>query len=151
MASASQDGTVKLWAVTRGVVLQTLTDHSGPVLSVAFNPQNDYLASGSEDGDTIVWSVKSIVEGHIDHQIKTTLTHTQHTGAVWCLDFSPNGQYLASGGADRTIWVWDFKEDQIYRLAAEHGDAVTAVAFNPDKTMLVTGSLDRRIKLVMNF
>jgi WD40 repeat protein len=67
------------------------------------------------------------------------------------LDFSPNGQYLASGGADRTVWIWDFKEDQIYRLAVEHRDAVTAVAFSPDKTMLMTGSMDRRIKLVMNF
>ena len=30
-----------------------------------------------------------------------------HSGSVWCMEFSPDGKYLATGGADKIINVWE--------------------------------------------
>jgi len=46
LATASFDSLVKLWDIERGVDVLTLTKHTEPVYSVAFNPTGDLLASG---------------------------------------------------------------------------------------------------------
>jgi WD40 repeat protein len=38
----------------------------------------------------------------------TVATHVlaEHTDEVWTIEWSPNGQYLASAGKDKTIHIW---------------------------------------------
>ncbi|MEO0541727.1 MAG: hypothetical protein AAFZ80_12820 [Cyanobacteria bacterium P01_A01_bin.105] len=55
VASASDDGTVKLWDRS-GRELQTLEGHSGSVLSVSFAPDGNTLATASGDGTVILWN-----------------------------------------------------------------------------------------------
>ena len=50
IASGSRDQTVKLWDVSSGRCLETLTDHSDGVNSVCFSPDGKTLVSGSRDG-----------------------------------------------------------------------------------------------------
>ncbi|MFO8039910.1 MAG: WD40 repeat domain-containing protein, partial [Sodalinema sp.] len=38
---------------------------------------------------------------------KITKTFREHTGSVFSVCFSPNGQLLASGGDENTIRIWD--------------------------------------------
>ena len=49
LASASMDGTVKLWDAASGRELRTLTGHTSPVLTVAFSPDGRALASAGGD------------------------------------------------------------------------------------------------------
>jgi WD40 repeat protein len=49
LASASRDGTVRLWDTATGALQQTLQGHSDAVMSVAFSPDSELLASASGD------------------------------------------------------------------------------------------------------
>ncbi|MEM7554100.1 MAG: hypothetical protein AAF378_08365, partial [Cyanobacteria bacterium P01_A01_bin.84] len=54
-ATASSDGTVKLWN-PEGKELQTLKGHSGSVYSVAFSPDGKTIATASDDRTVKLWN-----------------------------------------------------------------------------------------------
>jgi WD40 repeat protein len=58
LASGSYDNTIKLWRVSDGRLMKTLTGHGSSVLSVAFSPDGKTLASGSEDNTIKLWGVE---------------------------------------------------------------------------------------------
>lgn len=57
LASGHQDGTIKVWRVTDGALLTTLTTEGEGIKSLAFHPDGLALASGSVDGSIRLWSV----------------------------------------------------------------------------------------------
>jgi hypothetical protein len=57
IASASRDDTVRLWRVSDGVLLRTLTGHTSAVKSVAFSPDGSLIASASIDATIRLWRV----------------------------------------------------------------------------------------------
>ncbi len=58
VATSSIDGAIQLWAFEDGAHLGTLEDHTMPVLTLAFHPQNALLASGGGDNRMVVWGVE---------------------------------------------------------------------------------------------
>ena len=53
LASGSDDNTIRMWRVSDGTLLSTLEGHTGPVLSVAFDPSEEVSAGRSlPDGVT---------------------------------------------------------------------------------------------------
>jgi len=60
VATASVDNTVKLWN-SNGLLLTTLTGHTGGVRKGVFSPQGTFLVSTSMDQTAIVWNVKRIL------------------------------------------------------------------------------------------
>ena len=56
IASSSTDGTVHLWDACTGNQ-HTLTTHTNSVESVAFSPDGSTLASGSADGQVLLWEL----------------------------------------------------------------------------------------------
>jgi WD40 repeat protein/serine/threonine protein kinase len=76
-------------------------------------------------------------------QLRTTLVAPE---TALCLDFSPDGQYLAAGCNDSSVRVWDINDTHA-ELASVigHMRSVTDVAFSPDGTALVSCGDDRRV------
>ncbi|KAG6473109.1 hypothetical protein ZIOFF_067016 [Zingiber officinale] len=99
IASASFDSTIKLWDAEYGRLLCSMNGHKGPVYSVAFSPNGEYLASGSLDQSLHIWSVK---EGRI---MKTY----RGRGGIFEVCWNREGEKIAACFANSIICVMDFR------------------------------------------
>ncbi|KAK3953026.1 hypothetical protein QBC32DRAFT_128536, partial [Pseudoneurospora amorphoporcata] len=118
--------------------LQTLEGHSSSVSSVAFSPDGQRLASGSDDRTIKIWDPASG---------SCLQTLTGHSSTVVSVAFSPDGQRLASGSGDNTIKIWDPASGSCLQTLTGHSSIVVSVAFSPDGQRLASGSYDHTIKI----
>src|SRR6476661_7739738 len=118
--------------------LHTLTGHKNLIYSVAFSPNGEVVASGSDDKTIKLWGVK-------DGQEIVTLAG--HTNLVYFVAFSPDGETLASSSWDRTVKIWRVKDGKLLRTITGHTDSVRCIAFSPNGEFLASGSHDNTIKI----
>ena len=62
-----------------------------------------------------------------------------HKDQILTLDISVNGSLLASGGKDKTIVIWDFKEKRIVKTLSYQESYVTSVKISPNGRYLLSG------------
>ncbi|MEM9090256.1 MAG: hypothetical protein AAGC93_16095, partial [Cyanobacteria bacterium P01_F01_bin.53] len=129
IASASEDGTVKLWDRS-GRELQTLADHSDWVRSVSFSPDGSTVASASEDGTVKLW----------DRSGRELQTLEGHSSGVRSVSFSPDGSTIASASADGTVILWNFDLDDLMAKTCHWlHDYINNPATPPDDKALCEG------------
>ncbi|KAG1459361.1 hypothetical protein G6F56_006178 [Rhizopus delemar] len=70
-----------------------------------------------------------------------------HVGAVYCVEFSPNGALLASGSFDKTVRIWDTASAQKETHCLKgHALNISDLAWTPDSSMLLSGAYDETCK-----
>ena len=112
--------------------------HSSPVISLAFSPDGQTLASGDQNGKLKIWEVRTGKEKY---------SLAAHDRPIWSIAYHPNGETIASGSQDRTIKLWQPKKGKKVGTFNGHSNAVFSIAFSPDGKTLVSGSYDRKIIL----
>jgi WD40 repeat protein len=142
LASASDDGTAKLWDAKSGKLLRTIADRDSSVsaiCAVAFSPDGGRLAGAiTEDTTARIW----------DTATGRQLCELQgHTGNVTRLVFSPDGQRLATASEDHTVKVWKTDTGRELITLVGHVDGVAGVAFSPDGGRLVSASYDHTVRV----
>jgi WD40 repeat protein len=145
LASASNDGTVKLWRwdAARPDAPQELL-HSLPVRHygfgdcVAFIPKSERLVTVAEEHYVKIWDAMTGEE----------LTRLRgHSGDVIAVAVSPDGRWLASAGEDTTIVLWDMETWERRHTLRGHTGMVMSLAFSHDSQRLVSGSRDGTVKV----
>ena len=64
--STSDDATVKIWDLRKGQILYSLYGHEGSTNCATFSPLGDYLLSGGNDQNIVIWTT-NMNERKIEH------------------------------------------------------------------------------------
>ncbi|WP_165226845.1 serine/threonine-protein kinase [Aquisphaera insulae] len=136
LATAEEDGVVRVWDTSDGRMIAECRGHARKALSVSFRGDGRRLVTTSADGTVRRWDPATGMEDGAPYE--------QHSGETLAAVYSPNGDWVASGGTDRTVRVW--RTTDLHDVAVLHGHTgvVRQLAFAPDGRRLASASQSGR-------
>lgn len=139
LASASFDGTVRIWDPAGPRLRTTLAEHDGDVIGVDFSPDGTRLASASRDGRARIWDFATG---------KLLSTLEGHGAPLHLLTYSPDGTRIATAGDEPSVLVWDAHSGALlHTLQAEGEHHVRGLAFTPDGASIMTAGTDAKARV----
>ncbi len=177
LASASDDHTARLWAISNQQNTLIYKGHNAPVSTIAWDPTSSQLASGGRDDSVQLWKpdgsrqhaftrlgapVSALVWAN---NLGSVLAGTQGTGihdlllsgrelknpiarlVVHSLALSPDGLYLAIGDHTGQILVYRTSNAQRMAFYTLHRGPVLALAWSHNGALLASGGVDHQVHL----
>lgn len=115
-------------------LIQHVTQNSNVTgLSQRKDREHEIVSSGT-DGRILFWDVDypdPVGCLQLDHEVRFT-----------CVDVSPEGRYIACGGADTILYIFDLNTCGCIQECAGHSGAIESVAWSPDQKQLVSVGKD---------
>ena len=133
LATASSDGTVRVWDTARGDTLHTLNGQTGKQLAVAISPDGRCAAAAGAQGTVNLWNIDT---GALIRNVG------DHTAAINALAYSPDGRAIVSAGSDGAARIWDVETGTALRTLVGHLNDITSVACAPTGFRVATASSD---------
>ncbi len=146
LASGSADGTIKLWSIRDGALLETLNLLTTHINKMIFSPDGSYLVSCEWDGTV---KLRTMPDGELEKTIEVDQLPLDE------MSISSYGDVMATATRDQKIQLWSFPDGELLATMGEgvsgllqkHGDTITEMLFTPDGRLLVTSSDDEKVKL----
>ena len=135
--TGSFDYSAILWDFQDQRLIKSLDGHEGPVTSVAFVTEKKAITA-SDDNTAIFWDLDTG---------SPIFKFAAHTHKVMSASVSPDRRYVATGGWDTNIFIWDLKTGQkVKRLKVK--TPVNSVAFLGGSELIAVGGHDGIIYLL---
>ncbi len=112
--------------------------HAGNIPTVAFSPDDTWVAAGDEAGFVKLWDAAT---GEEVRSIKA------HDNGVTRLAFSPDGTTLLTGSNDGTAKLWGLPALEERKTLRGHTNQIRTVAWNPVADLVATAGTDQTIRL----
>lgn len=131
LASASMDGSVRLWDAGSGASRAALVPHGGQGSRIVrFSPDGEWLASGGNDRNVVLTNLRTgerhVLRGHPDQ--------------VFALAFDPEGRVLLSGDRAGNLLLWDVDGRRQIAALPPHRELLMCIAVSPDGATIATSS-----------
>ncbi|KAJ0479019.1 putative transcription factor WD40-like family [Helianthus annuus] len=118
--------------------MQSLSGHTSPIESVAFDSAEVLVAAGASSGVIKLWDLE---------ETKVVRTLNGHQSYCTALEFHPFGEFFASGSMDTNLKLWDIRKKGCIHTYKGHRRAVSTIRFSPDGRWVVSGGLDNVVKI----
>ncbi len=147
----------RVWDTATGQCLRTIVhEDNAPVVSVRFSPNGKYVLAWTLDSCLRLWNY---VDGRC---VKTYQGHRNERfsigGAfgVYGREMAGGGgggdagapyAFIVSGSEDGSLLLWDVSSKQVLQRLQGHGDVVLGVDTHPTEPAIVSGGLDRTVRI----
>ncbi len=135
-ASASADGTLRLWDLATGVVLQQFAGHTAAVNDVAISPTGTHLLSASADGTARLWQIES----------GGTVALLETNGGALSVAFTPDGSLGLVGDAGGAVQLWGLNTYAVVGRFTGHDGPVYDIAMTPRGQSFLTAGGDGTVR-----
>ncbi len=144
VATSGDDKQIQLWSAATGKSLDGFEIGEGGADFLAYATENSLLVA--KDQATALWDVSQ--EWELEKVLGGEAASSPVVNRVTALDFSPDGQQLASGGGEPSrsgeILVWNIADGKLKsNLLGIHRDTVLSIDYSLDGKFLATGSADK--------
>ncbi len=130
LASTGDDGTIRLWDVATGQMMQVFQGGAGYMSGLDFSPDGQLLAAIEQDATIAFWDLSS-------RQVSRRI---DDPGLDACgVEFSPDGTMMASGHVDGIVRLWDVGSGEPVRELRGLEELSCSVAFSPDGSRIASG------------
>ncbi|XP_026463965.1 U3 small nucleolar RNA-associated protein 15 homolog [Ctenocephalides felis] len=138
IASFSDDKSVKLWDIPSEKSITNFMGHKDYIRAGCCSPVSpNILLSGGYDGIINMWD---------DRDSTKSVIKVDHGNPVESVLFLPTGGiFLTAGGTD--IKVWDVLAGRLLAKIIQHHKTVTCLRLASENKRLLSGSLDRHVKV----
>ncbi|GAB1610565.1 periodic tryptophan protein 2 homolog [Argonauta hians] len=138
LVSGFEDGCFFIHEMPYASLIHSLSISDQLVGAVEFNKTGDWIAMGCCGlGQLLVWEWQS--ETYI-------LKQQGHFNNMTCLQYSPDGQFIVTGGDDAKVKVWNVTSGTCFVTFTEHTAGVTGVTFNQQGQVVLSSSLDGTVR-----
>lgn len=147
------DATLKTWSSQTGAHQHTFHGHLAGISTLAWSPDSQTLASGSDDKTIRLWDATTGQPPRVADRTEPSAAKTfrgpleGHHNYVYSLAFSPKGNMLVSSSYDEAVHLWDVRSGLLMRSLPAHSDPIGGVDFVHDGTLIVSCASDGLIRI----
>ncbi|KAL2969202.1 hypothetical protein AAZX31_15G067200 [Glycine max] len=136
--TGGDDHKVNLWTIGKPTFLTSLSGHTSPVESVAFDSGEVLVLGGASTGVIKLWDLEEA------KMVRTVAGHRSNCTAV---EFHPFGEFFASGSMDTNLKIWDIRKKGCIHTYKGHSQGISTIKFTPDGRWVVSGGFDNVVKV----
>ena len=161
-AVTENDGSVHVYDMRKlsgssssGGPLYSYTLKPSLVETCIFSPASHHLVAATtsqdDNSEICIWKWKQENNGGSSSSLTTpdTISYPAHTGPIYSLAFSPDGNRLATGGSDAIVGVWDAKHLVCTHTISRNTKFTRSVSFSHDSKLLASSAEEGGIDVAL--
>ena len=147
LVSVGRDRAAKLIDARAGQFLENVNQLHGELAAVARHPKVDEIVIGGDDRIPYIYRMDRPRNLKVGEDATLVRQLAAQDGAIFALDWSPDGRRVAVAGAGPSVNIYDAQTGSPLASCKGHTAGIYAIAFSPDSTHLATGGFDGQVRL----